>query len=65
MLILSRRENQELRIGDDIQIKVLHLNGGQVRLGIIAPRDISVHREEIYTKIQQEKLDEHTTDIKR
>jgi carbon storage regulator len=56
MLILSRRINQELRIGSDIQVKVLHLNSGQVRLGISAPTNVSVHREEIYQKIQQEKV---------
>jgi carbon storage regulator len=57
MLILSRRINQELRIGSDIQVKVLHLTTGQVRLGIIAPTNISVHREEIYQRIQKEKVD--------
>ncbi len=55
MLILSRRADEEIRIGHDIQIKVLHTSGANVRIGIIAPKHVSVHREEIYHKIQKEK----------
>lgn len=55
MLILTRRVSEALIIGDDITITVLGIKGYQVRLGIDAPKDITVYREEIYQKIQQEK----------
>jgi carbon storage regulator len=55
MLILTRRQGETLVIGDDVMITVLGVKGNQVRLGINAPKQISVHREEIYQKIQNEK----------
>lgn len=55
MLILTRRVGESLIIGDDITITLLGVRGNQVRVGINAPKDISIHREEIYMKIQQEK----------
>lgn len=55
MLILTRRVGETLIIGDDVTITVLGIKGHQVRLGINAPKTVSVHREEIYQRIQQEK----------
>ena len=55
MLILTRRIGETLIIGDDVNITVLGVKGNQVSLGINAPKDVSVHREEIYLRIQQEK----------
>ena len=55
MLILTRRAGETLMIGDDVTITVLGVKGNQVRIGVNAPKDVSVHREEIYQRIQQEK----------
>ncbi len=54
MLVLTRRLNQSIKIGDDIEITVVEVRGDQVRLGVAAPRDVTVHRKEIYLQIQQE-----------
>ena len=54
MLILTRRVGETLMIGDEITVSVLSLKGGQVRVGINAPRNVAVHREEIYKRIQLE-----------
>jgi len=54
MLILTRRISESVIIGDDVKITVLGVKGSQVRLGIDAPKEISVHREEIYERIKQE-----------
>ncbi len=55
MLILTRRSQEKIRVGDDIEIVILGINGNQVKIGVKAPEGISVHREEIYQRIQKEK----------
>jgi carbon storage regulator len=57
MLILTRRVGESLMIGDDVNVTVLGVKGNQVRIGVNAPKDVSVHREEIYQRIQQEKAE--------
>ncbi len=54
MLILTRRVGETVRIGDDVSITVLGVKGNQVRIGIDAPREVAVHREEIYQRILEE-----------
>ena len=54
MLILTRRVGETLMVGDDVTVTVLGVKGNQVRIGVNAPKDVSVHREEIYLRIQQE-----------
>lgn len=61
MLILTRKVNEALMVGDDITITVLGVKGNQVRLGVSAPRDVAVHREEIYQRISDEPPAEQPT----
>jgi carbon storage regulator len=56
MLVLTRKSNQSIMIGDDIEVSVLAIMGEKVRIGIQAPRDIPVFRKEVYLEIQQERL---------
>lgn len=54
MLVLTRREDESIMIGDDIIVKVLDLKENQVKIGIVAPRSVAVHRQEVYEAIQAE-----------
>ena len=57
MLVLSRQKDESIIIGDDIEVVIVDVRGDKVRLGITAPKNISVHRREVYEAIQREKKD--------
>ena len=61
MLVLTRKSNQSIMIGDEIEVSVLAIMGEKVRIGIQAPRDIPVFRREVYLEIQDERLNGTTT----
>ncbi len=64
MLILSRKTGQSIHVGDSVTVTVLGVSRGQVKIGIEAPRELSVHREEIYLRIQDEKSREESTKLR-
>ena len=57
MLVLSRQKDESIVIGDDVEIMIVDVRGDKVRLGIVAPKEISVHRKEVYDAIQREKAE--------
>ena len=57
MLVLTRKLNESIMIGDDIELTVLSVDGDQIKLGINAPKQVDIHRKEIYLAIQQENTD--------
>ena len=61
MLVLSRQKDESIMIGDDVEITIVDVRGDKVRLGINAPRNIAVHRKEIYLAIQKEKEENEQT----
>lgn len=63
MLVLTRKVNQSIVIGDGIEVVVLEVRGEQVRIGIKAPRDVAVHRKEIYEQILEENVSAAGTDV--
>ena len=62
MLVLSRQKDESIIIGDDVEVIIVDVRGDKVRLGINAPREISVHRKEVYEAIQREKRQKAGTD---
>jgi carbon storage regulator len=63
MLVLTRKSNQSIMIGDDIEVSVLSIMGEKVRIGIQAPRTIPVFRKEVYLEIQQEKASGNRSEV--
>ena len=59
MLVLSRQKNERIVIGLDIIVEIVEIGRGKVRVGVLAPKEVSVHREEIFNKIQEERNKQH------
>ena len=65
MLVLSRKRNESIMIGDDVEITIVDVRGDKVRLGITAPSDIPVHRKEVYERIKRERREKPLPDTRR
>ncbi|MCK4753031.1 MAG: carbon storage regulator CsrA [Planctomycetes bacterium] len=65
MLVLSRQKDESIIIGDDVEITIVDVRGDKVRLGITAPKEISVHRREVYEAIQREKAEKKSEEQKK
>lgn len=63
MLVLTRKLNESLMIGDDIEIKIVEISGKTVKLGVEAPKDIQIFRKEIYEEIKQENIEAASKDV--
>jgi len=64
MLVLARKLNESIMIGDDVEVVVIDIKGDQVKVGIRAPRSVSVHRKEIYVEIKNANIDASKSDFK-
>ncbi len=62
MLVLSRKKEESIMVGDDIKLTIIEIRGDKVRIGIEAPRDVTVHRKEIYEIVKREKMDQDKAD---
>ena len=60
MLILTRKANETLTVGNDVTVTILGIKSNQVRIGVNAPKEVPVHREEVYNRIKDEQQQEHT-----
>lgn len=58
MLVLTRRKGESIILGDDVEVKILNLQGSQVKVGVQAPKSLSVHRKEVYLRRQEQKAEE-------
>lgn len=63
MLVLSRKKNESIMIGDHIEVKILSVDGDQVKIGIVAPRNVKVHRSEVFQAIQDQNKEALNTNV--
>lgn len=63
MLVLSRKKNESIMIGDHIEVKILSVDGDQIKLGIVAPRNVKVHRSEVFQAIQEQNKEALNTNV--
>ncbi len=63
MLVLSRKKDQSLMIGNDIELTIIEIQGDQVKIGLKAPKNVSIYRKELYLEIQEENKKAATTDV--